>query len=284
NLPGGIKYLREVILEDKLGICGDLEKQMEDLVGTFFCEWTEVIKNPEKRALFAQFANTKDAVETVEAIHERGQTRPTYWAKESAHDDFRGTKWSALAWQPLAKTADFADSATGSSQAVKRGDTQLAIFKVKGDFYATQQMCPHKRAFVLSDGLIGDDVASGKTWVSCPMHKRNYELAGAHAGKCGNDDAVNIATFPTEARDDGLVYVKLPPVDELDAVLGTAKWVVRASESEDPYVQLDKKLSRLQLKGRKGLQASHLPNGKGERAAANAILAGGERAAAGMDW
>ncbi|KAK5214515.1 hypothetical protein LTR16_012869, partial [Cryomyces antarcticus] len=66
------------------------------------------------------------------------------------------------------------------------------------------------------------------------MHKRNYELAGAHAGKCGNDDAVNIATFPTEARDDGLVYVKLPPVDELDAVLGTAKWVVRASESEDP--------------------------------------------------
>ncbi|TKA81982.1 Nitrite reductase [NAD(P)H] [Cryomyces minteri] len=284
NLPGGIKYLREVILEDKLGICGDLEKQMEDLVGTFFCEWTEVIKNPEKRALFAQFANTKDAVETVEAIHERGQTRPTYWAKESAHNDFRGTKWSALAWQPLAKTADFADSATGSSQAIKRGDTQLAIFKVKGAFYATQQMCPHKRAFVLSDGLIGDDVASGKTWVSCPMHKRNYELAGAHAGRCGNDDAVNIATFPAEARDDGLVYVKLPPVDELDAVLGTSKWVVRARETEDPYAQLDKKLARLQLKGRKGVQASHLPNGKGERAAANAILAGGERAAAGMDW
>lgn len=36
NLPGGIKYLRQVILEDKLGICVDLERQMEELVSSFF--------------------------------------------------------------------------------------------------------------------------------------------------------------------------------------------------------------------------------------------------------
>ena len=63
NLPGGIKYLREVILDDKLGICGDLEKQMEDLVGTFFCEWTETLNSPERMKAFSQFANTKENVD-----------------------------------------------------------------------------------------------------------------------------------------------------------------------------------------------------------------------------
>jgi len=281
NLPGGINYLREVILEDKLGICGDLEKQMEDLVGSFFCEWTETLNDPEKRAQFSQFANTSEGVENVEKVNEREQTRPAYWPKDSAKVDFRGTKWSNLTWQPLAQTSQFTDAATGSSVAVKRGDTQLAIFKVKGQYYATQQMCPHKRAFVLSDGLIGDDYKTDKLWVSCPYHKRNYELKGDNAGKCGNDDEVNIATFPVEAREDGAVYVKLPPVVELDSVLGTEKWKIKKEESGDPFEAFDKKIK---MKGRKPFAASHLPNGMGEKAKANAILAGGERGAGGLDW
>ena len=284
NLPGGIKYLREVVLEDKLGICKDLEQQMEDIVGSFFCEWTEVLKSPERMKLFSQFGNTQDTLEGMEQVEDRGQSRPAYWPKESVKEDFRGTKWSELSWQPLASSSQFADSATGSSLAVKRGDTQLAIFKVKGQYYATQQMCPHKRAFVLSDGLIGDDLTTDKLWVSCPNHKRNYELKGESAGKCGNDEAVNIATFPVEAREDGLVYLKLPPVEELDGVLGTAKWKITAEETEGngPFVALDKKLKV--MKGRKGFQASHLPNGKGEEGMARAILSGEERGSNGLDF
>lgn len=49
NLPGGIKYLQRVILDDELGICADLEKQMQELVGSYFCEWTEVVKDSERR-------------------------------------------------------------------------------------------------------------------------------------------------------------------------------------------------------------------------------------------
>ena len=78
QLPGGIKYLREVILEDKLGICAELEKQMQELIGTFFCEWTEVINNPERQKAFAQFGNTKDTLETIEQVDERDQQRPAY--------------------------------------------------------------------------------------------------------------------------------------------------------------------------------------------------------------
>jgi len=281
NLPGGIKYVREVVLEDKLGICADLEQQMEELVSSYFCEWTEVIKSPERRKLFSQFANTTDAVQTIEPITQRGQQRPADWVKDSVTQDFRGTKWTSLSWQPLAKTDQFTEAATGSSVAVKRGDTQLAIFKVKGKYYASQQMCPHKRAFVLSDGLIGDDLKTDKLWVSCPYHKRNYELKGENAGKCGNDDSVNIATFPVEARDDGNVYVKLPPVEELDAVLGTEKWKIKKEETVDQFESLDRKMK---LKGRKPWEASHLEGGLGAKGKADAILAGGERGAGGMDW
>ncbi|KAF7187573.1 Nitrite reductase [NAD(P)H] [Pseudocercospora fuligena] len=286
NLPGGIKYLQEVILEDKLGICAELEKQMNELVDTFFCEWTEVLKSPKKMEMFSQFGNTKENVDSIEKVPERGQTRPAHWAKESAKEDFRGHQWSSLSWQPLARSDQFSDSPTGSSLPVKRGDTQLAIFKVKGRYYATQQMCPHKRAFVLSDGLIGEDVKNEKLWVSCPLHKRNYSMKGEDAGKCGNDETVNIATFPAEARDDGMVYVKLPPIEELDGVLGTEKWKIRKEETEtkSEFDALDKKLLMSSKKGRKGVQASHLTNGLGAEGKAQAILAGGERGSSGMDW
>ncbi|KAK4631225.1 Nitrite reductase [NAD(P)H] [Fulvia fulva] len=283
NLPGGIAYLRKVVLEDSLGICAELEKQMQEIVGSFFCEWTEVLQDPKKKALFTQFANTKETIETMEKVEEREQQRPAYWPSESVKEDFRGTKWSALSWQPLASCDQFSDSPTGSSVPVKRGDTQLAIFKVKGKYYATQQMCPHKRAFVLSDGLIGEDHKTNKLWVSCPMHKRNYTMNGEEAGKCSNDEQVNIATFPVEAREDGMVYVKLPPIEELDSVLGTEKFKIKKDETEktSPFEALDKKFK---MKGRKPFAASHLPNGLGERGKAQAILAGGERSSGGIDW
>ena len=281
QLPGGIKYLQEVVLEDKLGLCAELEKQMNELVGTFFCEWTEVINNPERRRAFQQFDNTKETIETVEQVEERGQQRPTYWPKDSVTEDFRGTKWSSLFWQPIIESQNFIDKPTGSSANVKRGDTQLAIFKVKGKWYATQQMCPHKRTFALSDGLIGDDPEKDKLWVSCPFHKRNFTLNGEDAGRCANDDNVNIATFPVEERDDGWVYLKLPPVEELDAVLGTKKWAVKKEETPGPYKKLDQKLKGMGMKGRKPFGESHLPNGMGETKAAQAITAGGN---GGIDW
>ena len=279
QLPGGIKYLREVILEDKLGIAAELEKQMNQLVDTFFCEWTEAIRDPARRSNFQQFANTADTLAVVEPVHERGQTRPAYWPRESTTEDFRGTKWSSLSWQPMIESKHFIDTPTGSSKNVKRGDTQLAIFKVKGKWYATQQMCPHKRTFALSEGLLGDDAKTDKLWVSCPFHKKNFTLNGSDAGKCTNDDQVNIAVFPVEERQDGWVYLKLPPVEELDAKLGTTRWKVRKGEGVEPFVKLDEKLKG--MKGRKPFEDSHFPNGAGEVRAAREITAGGN---GGIDW
>jgi nitrite reductase (NAD(P)H) len=277
---------------------------MEELVGSFFCEWTEALADPDRLKVFSQFSNTTDTLDGTEKVLERQQRRPVHWPKDSTTYDFRGQAWTSLTWQPMARVEQFVDAATGSSLAVKRGDTQLALFKVKGRYYATQQMCPHKRAFVLSDGLIGDDYKTDSLWISCPLHKRNYTLSGPaagdpapssdgkdSAGKCSNDETVNIAVFPVEARDDGNVYVKLPPVEELDGVLGTSKWMVKESETEavvaKDFEVVDRKYN---FKGRKGVlmssAQSHLEGGLGAPRKAEAILAGGERkeGGGGLDW
>lgn len=271
QLPGGINYLRQVVLEDKLGICADLEKQMQEIVDSYFCEWTQAINDPEKRKAFQQFANTTENVPpAVEQVHERDQSRPTYWAKQSAYNDFKGTRWSSLSWQPMVEARQFADVETGSSRTVLRGDTQLAVFKVKGRYYASQQMCPHRRAFSLADGLIGESTSKDcgedkKLWISCPYHKRNYQLNGEvdyeakdkGAGSCSNDNTMSIATFAAEERDDGWVYLKLPPVQELDNVLGTKKWTVKKEESIDPFETLDQKLGL--KKGLRGTKMGGIP-------------------------
>lgn len=88
NLPGGLNYMKEVIIDDKLSICAELERQMEELVGNYFCEWTEGLKRPELHKHFRQFANSEDRVENVSVIHEREQQRPTNWSQESANYDF----------------------------------------------------------------------------------------------------------------------------------------------------------------------------------------------------
>lgn len=271
GLPGGIKYLREVVLDDKLGINASLEAQMQELVDSYFDEWAEAIANPAIAAKFRQFANADaQPQDWLETESDRNQTRPAYWAKEPAREDFAGLRdrWSSTAWQPVMEAAHFdgADELpNGISATVRRGDTQLALWRVRGRYFATQQMCPHKRAFVLSDGLVGQDPPSASPesscdknpagastpWISCPHHKRNYDLS---SGACKNDSELSIATFPVEAREDGLVYLKLPPVEELDAALGTSRWMVKKGESgPHPFEELDKKI---QFKGMRAKKAN----------------------------
>jgi nitrite reductase (NADH) large subunit len=77
NLEGGLDYLREVIIDDKLGICADLERQMEHVVDTYQCEWKTTIENESivnKRFRF--FVNSDKTDDNVVFIEERGQIRP----------------------------------------------------------------------------------------------------------------------------------------------------------------------------------------------------------------
>jgi len=76
NLEGGLDYLREVIIEDKLGICDELEAQMANVVGTYQCEWKTAINDPEMLKRFRQFVNSDAPDEKIVFVEERGQPRP----------------------------------------------------------------------------------------------------------------------------------------------------------------------------------------------------------------
>jgi nitrite reductase (NADH) large subunit len=84
KLEGGIDKLRQVILKDSLGICDQLEKDMQLLVETYKCEWKEVVENPELRMRFKHFLNSDGADETLAWTRERDQKRPANWHAELA--------------------------------------------------------------------------------------------------------------------------------------------------------------------------------------------------------
>nr|WP_294796404.1 nitrite reductase large subunit NirB [uncultured Mucilaginibacter sp.] len=57
KMEGGMSYLKNVIINDSLGICEKLEEEMQLLVNTYHCEWKEVVENPELRKKFSHFVN-----------------------------------------------------------------------------------------------------------------------------------------------------------------------------------------------------------------------------------
>ena len=81
-MEGGINYLRDVIVHDRLGIADELERQMQSLVDSYECEWKAVVNDPEKRKFFRQFANTDDVEPGIEFVTERGQKHPGPWPSE----------------------------------------------------------------------------------------------------------------------------------------------------------------------------------------------------------
>jgi nitrite reductase (NADH) large subunit len=83
KLEGGIEYLKQVIIEDSLGICAELEAQMEHLVDTYQCEWKATIEDPQKVQRFQHFVNSDLPDPSIVRVAERGQTRPPYEHEKS---------------------------------------------------------------------------------------------------------------------------------------------------------------------------------------------------------
>jgi nitrite reductase (NADH) large subunit len=76
-MDGGLDHLREVIVEDSLGICADLEAAMEAHVEGYADEWRGVLEDPEKLERFVSFVNAPDAPDpTISFVSERGQPVP----------------------------------------------------------------------------------------------------------------------------------------------------------------------------------------------------------------
>jgi nitrite reductase (NADH) large subunit len=82
KLDGGITYLRNVVVNDSLGIAAQLEAEMQLLVDNYRCEWKEVVDNPELRKRFQHFVNApgeKDPTIKFDTLRE--QKKAAEWQK-----------------------------------------------------------------------------------------------------------------------------------------------------------------------------------------------------------
>ena len=82
HLEGGVDYLRRVVIDDSLGICAELDADMERHVASYACEWRATLEDPERLRLFRTFVNSDDPDPDIVFVRERGQPRPAReWEK-----------------------------------------------------------------------------------------------------------------------------------------------------------------------------------------------------------
>jgi len=80
KMEGGINYLRNVVVNDSLGIATELEKEMQALVDSYKCEWKEVVESPELRKRFSHFVNAPEEKDpTVKFEPMREQKKVADW-------------------------------------------------------------------------------------------------------------------------------------------------------------------------------------------------------------
>ena len=73
---GGLERVREVVVDDSLGLGSELESSMERHVDSYFDEWKATIEDPEKLARFVSFVNAPGTPDpNITFREERGQIR-----------------------------------------------------------------------------------------------------------------------------------------------------------------------------------------------------------------
>jgi len=81
KMEGGLDHLREVIVDDKLGICDQLESEMKGLIETYHCEWKKVVDDPELQKQYKHFINTDETDPALSFVEVRKQMLPADWGK-----------------------------------------------------------------------------------------------------------------------------------------------------------------------------------------------------------
>ncbi|MEE2960841.1 MAG: nitrite reductase large subunit NirB [Myxococcota bacterium] len=206
ELDGGIDRLREIIVGDIMGIGEQLESEMEALVGRYQCEWKALVNDSQRRTHFSHFSNSSKVDPNLEFVQIRRQKQPIAWTKsivtQSAARNKKEASPSQGAWF---KAGSINELNTKGGSCVKVGNMQIALYHLpeKQTWFATQNMCPHRRDMVLSRGLTG--YAGDTPKVACPQHKKTFSLL---TGKGLNDPSLNIETYPVEIRDQD-IYVFL---------------------------------------------------------------------------
>lgn len=213
-LEGGIDYLKKVVVDDSLAIGADLEALMERSRENVKCEWREVAYDDELQKQFRQFVNTSETQdsEQIEYIEMRGQMHPNTYSPPDIEGPalfdkmFAPNEWE---WIFAGKTQDFP---TNGGLCAKHGSQEIAVFHLPkqsttDQWFALQNLCPHKQALSISRSLVGEQ-PSGTLTIADPIYKTLYDL---RTGRGLSNAAFNLSTFQVKVED-GNVLVKVPPV------------------------------------------------------------------------
>ncbi|WP_396652670.1 nitrite reductase large subunit NirB [Microbacterium sp. AK031] len=77
ELDGGLTGLKEVIFDDSLGICADLDAAMARHVDNYEDEWAATLRDPQKLRRFESFVNAAETPDpSLGYVATRGQLRP----------------------------------------------------------------------------------------------------------------------------------------------------------------------------------------------------------------
>lgn len=99
---------------------------------------------------------------------------------------------------------------------VKRGTEQIALFHFArtDSWYATENLCPHRRQMALSRGMTGSAGEMQEPKVACPFHKKSFSLL---SGKCLSGEHYQIKVYPVKVEA-GNVYIGKDPIrQDIDA-------------------------------------------------------------------
>lgn len=111
------------------------------------------------------------------------------------------TATESITWFKACKVTDVPEN---GGVCVKYKEEQIALFYFarRNEWYASQNLCPHRHQMALSRGMIGSQ--GGEPKVACPFHKKTFSLVD---GRCLNDDHVcQLKTYPVKVEN-SLVYI-----------------------------------------------------------------------------
>lgn len=192
NMEGGLEYLRDVVINDSLGINDELEAEMNRVIGTWQCEWKTTLESPDRLALFRPTVNSDAPDETIRWDIERDQIRPSNSAIT------RSTSESNSEWTEICDIDAVPDDAGIGARV---GESRVALFRLHGQFYALDDYEPGTNASVLSRGILGD--VAGDAVVISPLYKYKIRLSD---GKSVDSADISVGRWDTKVVD-GKIHV-----------------------------------------------------------------------------
>lgn len=78
---------------------------------------------------------------------------------------------------------------------------EIAVYNLRGRFYATDNICTHEHA-CLSEGFVIDDV------IECPLHQGRFHIPTGEPK--GAPVHIKLKTYPVKVEE-GVVFVRIEP-------------------------------------------------------------------------